>query len=108
MPIQAYGLVTLFAVVSLSAGVAMARLVGPRRWAGAILPTAAAFGTLYLVGHRMGLVAGPQVTLFGFQVSIVLDVGVAIAAAFLAALAQRALLSARGRGPSDAGPQPAP
>jgi hypothetical protein len=92
MPVEAYALVTTFACVSLVTGAIAAWVLGPRRWLAIIVPTAAAFLALYTIGHRLGLVAGPQVELFGFQVSIVLDVGVAIIAAFVGAAAQRAVL----------------
>lgn len=100
MPAEAYALVATFALVSLLAGLIAAAVTGrvlgrPRGWRWAFLPTAAAFVALYGVGHRLGLVAGPQVELWGFQVSVVLDVGVAFVAAFAMALLQAALLRAR-------------
>jgi hypothetical protein len=103
MPPEAYALVATFAstsvVCGLLAGAIVARAGGPKgvRWA--VLPTAASFVALYWVGHRLALVAGPQVELFGFQVSVVLDVGVALIAAFAMAaiqfLASRAVRAAR-------------
>jgi hypothetical protein len=92
MPIQAYGLVTVFALVSLISGMGAARIAGPGGLRWAIAPTLVAFLALWTVGHRLGLVAGPQVELFGFQVSLVLDIAVAVVAAGAAALVQRAAL----------------
>ncbi|HSG86392.1 MAG TPA: hypothetical protein VLA23_08635 [Candidatus Limnocylindrales bacterium] len=92
MPPEAYALVATFAatavVCGLLAGAIAARAGGPRgvRWA--ILPMTASFVALYWVGHRLALVAGPQVELFGFQVSVVLDVGVALIAALAMAAVQ--------------------
>lgn len=100
MPPEAYALVATFAVVSILSGLAASAVVA--RWAGgphggrwAILPSATAFLALYWLGHRVGLVAGPQVELFGFQVSVVLDLAVAIGAASAMALLQAALVRIR-------------
>jgi hypothetical protein len=106
VPPQAYALVSFFALVSLAAGIAAAWLIGPRRRLAVVIPTGVAFLALYTIGHRLGLVAGPQVDLFGFQVSIVLDVGVAIAAALLAAAAQRWVIATRARRRGAAGARP--
>ncbi|HET7726164.1 MAG TPA: hypothetical protein VFK54_02455 [Candidatus Limnocylindrales bacterium] len=80
MPPEAFALVGLFAVVSIVLGVGawwIARAVGgPRRMRWAVLPAAAAFGVLYVVGHRVGLVLGPEVELFGFQVALFGDIAI--------------------------------
>jgi len=89
MPAEAYGLVALFTVVSIVVGLGAWWVVGPRRPWAAILPIAAAFGLLYLVGHRFGWQSGPNVEILGFQVAIVSDLAFALAGAFGAALAQR-------------------
>ena len=90
MPPQAFALVGLFAVVSIVIAIAawwIARAVGgPRRVRWAALPMAAAFGALYVVGHRVGLVLGPEVELFGFQVALLGDVAIGGFAALVAAL----------------------
>lgn len=104
MPPQAYALVTLFAVASLVLGVVamrfLARLGGPVHPAAALVPSAAAFGALYLIGHRLGLVLSPQVELFGFQVALLGDLAIGLAAALGAAALQagavRVLAGARG------------
>lgn len=98
MPAEAYALVATFAALSVLVGAGAAWLVGPRRLAAIILPTLAAFGALYLVGHRLGWAFGPEIELYGFSVAIVSDLAFAVAAAALAALAQRALVVGVGRG----------
>jgi hypothetical protein len=94
MPPQAYALVTLFMLCSVALGVAAVRVVaragGPRGRAAYLLPIAAAFGAFYLVGHRLGLAVGPEISLFGFQVALVGDLAIGFAAALVAALAQAA------------------
>lgn len=92
MPPAAYALLGVFSLISIASGVLMARLIGPWRWWSALLPALAAFASLYLVGHRLAITGGPQVELFGFRVSLALDLGVALATAGLAALIQRAAL----------------
>ncbi|HEX2765777.1 MAG TPA: hypothetical protein VHR55_03960 [Candidatus Limnocylindria bacterium] len=93
MPAAAYALLGLFASLSVACGVGAARLVGPwRPWA-PLLPSLSAFGALWLVGHRLGISLGPEVSLFGFRVAIVLDVAVAVLAALAGAILQRGLLA---------------
>jgi hypothetical protein len=102
MPASAYALVATFAVISLLAGAAAARLVGPRRWWSVPLPAAAAFGALYLVGHRWVVGIGPEVTLWGWEVALPFDIVVAIGMALLVASLQRGvlgLLESQERGP---------
>lgn len=92
MPPAAYALVALFAAVSLVLGVLAVRIAarsgGPTRPAAYLLPVVAAFGALYLVGHRLGLVLGPEVGLFGFQVAIFGDILIGFAAALAVASLQ--------------------
>jgi len=96
MPPQAYALVTLFMLCSVALGVAAVRVVaragGPKRRSAYVLPIAAGFGAFYLVGHRLGLSVGPEVSLFGFQVALVGDLAIGFAAALAAALAQAAVM----------------
>lgn len=89
MPASAYALLGVFTAVSVAAGWLAARLLGPRRWWAAIAPALAAFCALYLVGHRTVIRIGPEVELFGWQVSLPFDVAVALGAAFVAGAAQR-------------------
>jgi hypothetical protein len=94
MPPQAYALVTLFMLCSVVLGVAAVRVVaragGPKGRAAYPVPIAAGFGAFYLVGHRLGLSVGPEVSLFGFQVALVGDLAIGFAAALAAAVAQAA------------------
>ena len=105
MPASAYGLVALFATISAASGVLAARLIGPWRAWTAILPALAAFGALYLVGHRWVLSIGPSVKVFGWDVALPFDTAVALVAAAITALLQRAALgllqSQQGRSGSD-------
>jgi hypothetical protein len=92
MPPQAYALVTLFALCSAALGWLAARLVaragGPASRVAWILPTVAAFLAFYVIGHRLGLVVGPEIGLFGFQVALLGDITIGFAAALVVALAQ--------------------
>ncbi len=92
MPPQAYALVTLFMLCSVVLGAAAVRAIalagGPRGRSAYLLPIAAGFGAFYLVGHRLGLSIGPEVSLFGFQVALIGDLVIGFGAALLAALAQ--------------------
>ena len=89
MPASAYALLGVFTALSALAGWLAAWTVGPRRWWAGIGPAVAAFAALYLVGHRIVLRIGPQVDLFGWEVSLPFDVGVALASALAGALVQR-------------------
>ncbi|MDQ2690308.1 MAG: hypothetical protein M3Y29_08555 [Chloroflexota bacterium] len=85
MPPGAYAIVGLFAVVSLVSGVVAAATIGPRRAWAAVLPSVAAFGALYLVGHRLVVSIGPEVSLFGFRIALLFDAAVALVTAVAAA-----------------------
>lgn len=102
MPPAAYALIGLFLVLSVVVGVfawwAVARAGGPRRRWFAILPVAVAFGAFYLIGHRWGLVLGPEIGVFGFRVALFGDLLVAGTAAFGTAFAQWGLWWAATRG----------
>ena len=107
MPPQAYALVSLFVLSSVALGWLAVRLVrrsmgGPASRSAAVLPVLAAFGAFYLIGHRLGLSLGPQVSLFGFQVALLGDVALGFAAALLVAVVQALVLRARTRGRSAA------
>lgn len=92
MPPEAYALVTLFALTSIVLGVVATRLAvrvgGPRHLLGYVLPVVAAFGAFYVIGHRLGLVVGPEIALFGFQVALLGDIVVGFAAALGVAFVQ--------------------
>jgi hypothetical protein len=88
MPVSVYALIATFVAVSIVAGVAAARIVGPwRPWA-PLVPATFAFGALYLVAHRWGESIGPQVRIWGWEVALPFDVAVAIGAALLGAVVQ--------------------
>jgi predicted membrane-bound dolichyl-phosphate-mannose-protein mannosyltransferase len=100
MPPQAYALVTLFAACSLLLGIVAHRLVatraaGPTGWRWAVLPVIAAFGSFYLIGHRLGLSIGPEIGLFGFQVALLGDLALGFVGALVVALAQAFVVRAR-------------
>ena len=93
MPPQAYALVATFIACSVVLGWIAVRLAarlagGPRgpRWY--VLPVTAGFLAFYLIGHRLGVHVGPEVMLYGFQVTLVGDLAIGFAAALVAALAQ--------------------
>jgi hypothetical protein len=99
MPPQAYALVTLFALCSVALGLLAVRLVarvgGPTSRAAHVLPIVAGFMAFYLVGHRLGIALGPEVSLFGFDVALAGDLAIGFAAALVAALVQAAAVRAR-------------
>ena len=108
MPPQAFALVALFLACSVLLGIGAQRLAarvagGPRGWRAVILPIVGAFGAFYLIGHRLGLAVGPEVSLFGFQVALIGDLAIGFVAALVVALVQAAVMRAR-RGPADAAP----
>jgi hypothetical protein len=99
MPPQAFALVALFSLCSIVLGVVAvrtaARAGGPGRVSAYPLPVIAAFAAFYLIGHRLGLSIGPDVTLFGFQVALLGDLAIGFAAALLVAFAQAAIVRVR-------------
>ena len=99
MPTQAWALVALFTLCSIALGVVAVRIAaragGAVGFAASILPVVAAFGAFYLIGHRLGLAVGPEITLFGFQVALFGDLAIGFAAALVVALAQAAVVRAR-------------
>ena len=105
MPPQAFALVALFIACSELLGLVAWRLVaavagGPSsRWA-VVLPIVAAFGAFYVIGHRLGLAVGPEVSLLGFQVALLGDLAIGFAAALVVALLQAAVARARRGGGS--------
>lgn len=72
-------------LLSLLAGIVAAWIVGPRRWWAAIVPALAAFGSLYLLGHRWVVNIGPSVEVFGWDVALPFDAAVALVTALVAA-----------------------
>jgi hypothetical protein len=98
MPPQAYALVSLFLVCSVLVGIAAERLGaragGPRGIRAHVLPVLAAFGALYLVGHRLGISIGPEIGLFGFRVALFGDLAIGFMAAMITALLQAVVVRA--------------
>ncbi len=90
MPASAYGLLAIFTAISAASGALAARVIGPWRAWSVALPALAAFGALYLVGHRWVVSVGPNVRILGWDVALPFDTAVAVGTATLAALLQRA------------------
>ena len=101
MPPLAFALVGLFVACSIALGWLAVRLVarigGPTSRAAYVLPVLGAFGAFYLIGHRLGLAVGPEVSLFGFQVSLFGDLAIGFAAALAVAAVQAAVAGRVGR-----------
>jgi hypothetical protein len=99
MPPRAYGLFFLFLACSILLGILATGLVarrgGPRGRAATLLPILAGFGAFYLIGHKLGISVGPEVTLFGYQVALFGDLAIGFSAALLAAVAQALVVRAR-------------
>jgi hypothetical protein len=99
MPMTAWALVATFTLCSIALGVLAAWIVGrgggPTGLAAAALPVIAAFGAFYVIGHKLGLAVGPEVSLFGFQVALLGDLALGFAAALAVALVQAAVVRAR-------------
>ncbi|HVB26685.1 MAG TPA: hypothetical protein VNE21_02095 [Mycobacteriales bacterium] len=104
MPLNAYGVLATFMAAGTVIGSAIGWLVGPRRWAVAILPVLAAIASLGTLGHRLRIGFGPTVPLFGFEVHLFSDLGFAALFALLAAVVQRGAIGALHRpGPASRG-----
>ena len=88
MTSAAYALIGLFSAISLASGLLASGLIGPWRWWAPLLPALASFGSLYLIGHRLGWSAGPEVAMFGFRVALPFDVAVALAVSLSTAAGQ--------------------
>jgi hypothetical protein len=99
MPPQAYALFFLFLGCSILLGIVATSLVarrgGPRGRAANALPILAGFGAFYLIGHKLGISVGPEVTLFGYQVALFGDLAIGFSAALLAAITQALVVRAR-------------
>lgn len=92
MPAQAYALVATFMACSVVLGIVavqlLARAGGPTRRLAYLLPIVAGFGAFYLIGHRLGISVGPEIQLYGFQVALLGDLAIGLAAAVAAAAIQ--------------------
>lgn len=104
MPPQAYGLVTLFTICSIGLGLVAVRLLarvgGPRGLAAYPLPVIGAFLAFYVVGHRLGLAVGPEISLLGFQVALLGDLLIGFIAALAVAALQAGIARVRARRPA--------
>ncbi len=89
MPAAAFGVLAVFTAAAIAAGVLAWWLVGSRIPLGPLLPVVAAFAALYVSGHRLGLEVGPSTELFGFQVSLLFDLALALVVALAVALLGR-------------------
>ncbi len=94
MPLNAYGVLATFMAAGTAIGSAIGWLVGPRRWAVVIAPVLAAIASLGTLGHRLRIGFGPTVSLFGFEVHLLSDLGFAALFALVTALAQRGAIRA--------------
>jgi hypothetical protein len=94
MPLNAYGVLVTFMAAGTLIGSAIGWFVGPRRWAALVVPVAAAIASLGTFGHRLRIGFGPTVDLFGFEVHLLSDLGLAAFFALLAAVVQRAVVAA--------------
>jgi hypothetical protein len=103
MPPSAFALVGLFVACSVVLGIVAVRLVGraggPVSPAAYLLPAICAFGAFYLIGHRLGIAVGPEIPLFGFEVSLLGDLAIGLAAALIVAAVQAAVVVRVGRRP---------
>jgi len=95
MPAAAFQLFLFFTAAAVLIGVAATWVTGPRRPLAFVIPVLASFGALYLIGHKSGLAVGPTMELFGFRVTLLFDLGVAVLAAAIAARVQCLVLTRR-------------
>lgn len=99
MPPQAYALVTTFMACSIVLGFIAVRLLaragGPRRKLAWILPIAGSFMAFYMIGHKLGISVGPEITLYGFQVALLGDITIGFVAALVVAALQTVVVRIR-------------
>jgi hypothetical protein len=95
MPASAFALLATF--VGSAAGIASAVtwIVGPRRRAAAVLPVAASVAALGSVGHQLKLGFGPTVNLYGYDVRLAFDLGLALVVSLAVAVVQRIIWNRR-------------
>ena len=89
MPAAAFGVLAVFTTAAIIAGLLAWWLVGSRIPLGPLLPIIAAFAALYVSGHRLQIEVGPSTELFGFQVSLLFDLVLAVLVAVAVALLGR-------------------
>jgi len=89
MPAAAFGVLAVFTTAAIVAGLLAWWLIGSRIPLGPLLPILGAFLALYVSGHRLRIELGPSTELFGFQVSLLFDLVLALVVAFLIAFIGR-------------------
>ena len=95
MPATAFGVLAVFTAAAALAGLLAWWLLGSRLPLGPLLPILAAFGALYVSGHRLRVQVGPLTELFGFQVALLFDVALALVVALGMALLLRVATAGR-------------
>ncbi len=95
MPASAYALLATFVGSATAIASAVTWFIGPRRRSAAVLPVVASVAALGSVGHQMKLGFGPTVTLYGYDVRLAFDLGLALVVSLTVALVQRAMLRRR-------------
>ena len=79
-------------VVSVIATQVVARVAGgPRQLLAHVVPILASLAGSGTLGHQLGVHLGPKINLYGFEISIVWDVAVAVLGALVGAVAQAAV-----------------
>jgi hypothetical protein len=97
VPLSAFALLGTFVGSAIAIACVVTWAVGPRRLVALVLPSIAAVGALGLVGHQARVGFGPTVNLYGYDVRLLFDLGLALVVSLAVALAQRAVLERRAR-----------
>jgi hypothetical protein len=92
MPASAYALLATFVGSAAAIASAVTWVVGPRRRAAVVLPIAASVAALGSMGHQVKAGLGPTVNLYGYDVRLPFDLGLALVVSLVVALVQRAVL----------------
>ncbi len=85
-------------VAALSTQLIARVLGGPRHLLAHVVPILASLGGSGLLGHQLGVHLGPKMSLYGYEISPVGDVAVAVVFGLLGAAAQAAAWRALRRG----------
>jgi hypothetical protein len=95
MPVSAYALLATFVGSAAAIASAVTWLVGPRHRGALVAPIGASVLALGSIGHQLKVGFGPTVNLFGYDVRLAFDLGLALVVSVAVALAQRAILERR-------------
>ncbi len=95
MPVSAFALLGTFVAAATAIAIAVTWVVGPRRVSAAVLPVGATVIAIGSVGHQLKLGVGPTVNLYGYEVRLAFDLGLALVIALAVALLQRTVLERR-------------